>query len=355
MIDRKIRRFSAGDVLDQRSDLVDHIVGAGNSTLLAGSKFRDLIVGTLASSTAMRNPQTGLPRSKHAFVEVPGLIHAHLRFSEVFRVSADMTDLITHAAALLDDTDRWESSLLPTEAGFVRFDKPLVLIDARGNEMLIHAMTWGPAKLVSSYESQNTPAGPLNDEATFVSMWNDMDVEPDHYLSQMLEEHGAFLRKVAGRWSFIGAEVLVDGQRMGPALLDPAQIGVVDPAVSTPFTNNHRLIMAMCMLMDQTIVDTTERERPNVHARRRAKERKLTQSDITVVTLRRAYRKEGDAHSASHTNRAWHHRWVVRGHWRWARVGEGRRFTRRVWVAGHIKGPDDKPFRITTKVYDLKR
>lgn len=349
----KIRRFNAGDVLDQRSDLVDHIVGAGSSTLLAGSKFRDLIVGTLAGSTTMRSPGAGLPRSKSAFVEVPGLIHAHLRFSEVFRVSADMTDLITHAATLLDDTDRWNPSLLPTEAGFVRFDKPLVLNDARGNEMLIHAMTWGPAQLVSSHERQNTLAGPLDDEATFITMWNDMDVEPDHYLAQMLEEHGSFLRKVAGRWSFIGGEVLVSGQRMGPALLDPAQIGVTDPAVSTPFTNNHRLVMAMCMLMDQTIV-TTAKEKPNIHSRRRAKERKMPQADITVVTLRRRSVSNTEA-TPNESGREWHYRWVVRGHWRWARVGEGRQQVRRVWVAGHVKGPEDKPLRITKKVYDLKR
>lgn len=344
----KIRRFSAGDVLDQRSDLIDHIVGSGNSTLTAGSKFRDLIVGTMAGSATMRDPQTGLPRSKRAFVEVPGLIHAHLRFSEVFRVSADMTELITHAAALLDDTDRWDPSLLPTEAGFVRFDKPLVLRDSRGNDMLIHAMTWGPARLAAQGEI-------LNEEATFVSMWNDCDVEADHYLKQMMEEHGHWLRKVAGRWSFIGAEVMTNGQRMGPALLDPALLGVTDPAISTPFTNNHRLIMALCMLMDQTIVQT-ESERPNVHARRRAKERKTSQSDITVVTLRRrSVPSQGGGSESSESRREWHHRWIVRGHWRWARVGPGRQETRRVWVSGHVKGPDDKPLRITTKVYDLKR
>lgn len=346
MTDHKTKRFSAGDLLDQRSELSDRISG----THVTNAKFRELITGTLGGSVTMRDPASGTQRSAHAFAEVPGLIFAHLKFGEVFRVSADMTELITHAASLLDDTDQWSTDMLPTEAGFVRFDKPLVIVDARGNEMLIHVMTWGPANLTG-------PNGEvIQEEASFVTMWNDLHVEPDYYLEVMIRDHGDFLRKVAGRWSFIGAEVLTNGQRMGPALINPAHLGVVDPAVSTPFTNNHRLIMAMCMLMDQTIVDTTERERPNVHARRRAKDRKMSQSDITVVTLRRAYHKDYGAHSTSgHANREWHHRWVVRGHWRWAKVGEGRRHVRRVWVSGHVKGPEDKPLRITKKVYDLKR
>ena len=343
----RIRHFTAGDLLDQRGDLLDHLTGGGNSgvTIRAGSMFRQLIVGTMAGhGNGNRRPED--------FVNVPGLIHAHLEFGEVYRISADMTELITHAAALLDDTDRWHKDLLPTEAGFARFEKPLVLHDARGNDMLIHAMTWGPAPL-----GDRATGAPTGEMATLVTMWNDLHVEPDFYAHQMLSEYGRMtLDKICGRWSFIGAETLTDGVRMGPALLDPTQLSHNhDPAVSMPFTNNFRLIMALCMLMDQTIV-VTSAERPNAYARRRAKERKLPQSDITVVTLRRAYRKEGDGHSVSHSaNREWHHRWIVRGHWRWARVGPGRQETRRVWVSGHVKGPEGAPLRITTKVYDVKR
>jgi len=350
MTEHKIRRFSAGDVLDQRGDLADHLSGDGKATPQSSEMFRDLITGTLAgavNSTTI-DAQLKVQRSREAFSHVPGLIWAHLKLGEVFRVSADMTELIRHAAALLDDTDRWSTSLLPTEAGFVRFDAPLPILDARGNEMLIHVITWGPAEL-------SIPNTSVNEEATFITMWNDLDVQPDHYSREMLRDHGLMLRKIAGRWSFIGGELITEGQRMGPALIDPSTLGSRDEEVSTPFTNNHRLIMAMCMLMDQTIVEKSA-ERPNVHARRRAKERKMSQSDITVVTLRRAYRKDNGPQSvARETNREWHHRWVVRGHWRWARVGQGRREIRRVWVAGHVKGPEDKPLKITKKVYDLKR
>lgn len=344
MTDHKIRRFSAGDILDQRGDIVER---------LREPLFRDLITGTLRGSMSMQDPKTGMPRSRHAFDQVPALISLHLRIGEVFRVSADMTELIRHAAALLDDTDRWSADLLPTEAGFARFDQPLPIIDARGNEMLIHVMTWGPANL-------SGPNGEvINEEASFVTMWNDLDAQPDHYGTIMLQEHGPKLRRIANRWSFIGAEVLTNGTRMGPALLDPRQLldrgarGAHDEGINTPFTNTFRLIMAMCMLMEQTIV-TTATERPNVHARRRAKERKLSQSDITVVTLRRRS-VNTEATTPGESGREWHHRWVVRGHWRWARVGEGRRETRRVWVEGHVKGPEDKPLKITQKVYDLKR
>lgn len=50
-------------------------------------------------------------------------------------------------------------------------------------------------------------------------------------------------------------------------------------------------------------------------------------------------------------NHEWHHRWIVRGHWRNARVGVGREQTRPVWVTPHVKGPADAPLLGGEKVY----
>lgn len=80
---------------------------------------------------------------------------------------------------------------------------------------------------------------------------------------------------------------------------------------------------------------------------------------VTVVALRRV-----EGHSHGETDVEWHHRWLVRGHWRWQHVSKNHPlaepdpaggYRARVWVRPHVKGPEDKPFHLTEKVYALVR
>lgn len=69
----------------------------------------------------------------------------------------------------------------------------------------------------------------------------------------------------------------------------------------------------------------------------------------TIVALRRYAahtRPEGEAQALIDHQ----YRWLVRGHWRNQRVGEGRRLTRPTWVTPHIRGPEDKPLIVNDKV-----
>lgn len=323
-----VHRFTAGDVIDQRGDLL--------ARLNTSDMFRRIVVGTLARY------------SSDIADAMPRVLRAHLRHAEAYRVSADMSTLIMHSAALLDETDQVRIADLPTAFGFVRFDSPLVVRDIHNARMLVHALTWGP--VVSESD------GVVD---VLVSLWNDIAVEPDDYTQVALDTHGEQLRRICGRWAFIGVEGITDEMSAGPA---ERTYDTEDPnAPQVTATNVVRYVLALIMLLNQTIV-VTERERPNPHARRRAKANKQSQRDVTVISLRRAYRDDDasthvatDDDDASDRSRAWHHRWIVRGHWRRQPVGVGRREVRRVWVTPHVKGPEDKPLRVTQKVYDLKR
>lgn len=82
-------------------------------------------------------------------------------------------------------------------------------------------------------------------------------------------------------------------------------------------------------------------ERADRGARRRWE--RSTESDppsVRVITLRRSHR---EAAEASGNPVEWKHRWIVRGHWRDQRVGEGRAEIRPTFIAPHIKGPDHLP------------
>lgn len=56
------------------------------------------------------------------------------------------------------------------------------------------------------------------------------------------------------------------------------------------------------------------------------------------------------AESNDHEARQWTHRWLVHGHWRWQPHGPGRTLRRLTYIRPHVKGPDDLPLRVPTRV-----
>lgn len=55
------------------------------------------------------------------------------------------------------------------------------------------------------------------------------------------------------------------------------------------------------------------------------------------------------------SNREYHHRWAVRGHWRNQAVGEGRSERKLTWVSGYLKGPENAPIIRSEKVNVWRR
>jgi hypothetical protein len=276
-------------------------------------------------------------------------VRRHARDGYAYHVAPGMSPLVETAAATLPGTTTFRLNMCPTLAGVVRFVEPLPITDVRGNVMLVHLMTWGPAGVRRSGDSGEQPG-------VLISLWNDLNALPDHYGREILTQYGKRVRQVLGRWSFIGCEILYEGLRVGPWLITPGRDSLPAHLAGElrPFTNVLRYFAALLELLDQTIV-MTRTERANVHTRRVLRERKLRDvaaRDVTVITLRRAYDELGTHHSGG---REYSCRWLVRGFWRDQRVGPGRAEVRRTWVTGHVKGPADQPFRVLKKIYKLSR
>lgn len=111
-----------------------------------------------------------------------------------------------------------------------------------------------------------------------------------------------------------------------------------------------RYLRATWTLMQQTLADTSEHHPPRGLRRRMQRAGQDEPSSVTVITLRRR---------AGHGERQgqpvdWSHRWVVSGHWRRQWHPSLQRH-RPVWIADHIKGPDDKPLVVKDKVYAWRR
>lgn len=81
--------------------------------------------------------------------------------------------------------------------------------------------------------------------------------------------------------------------------------------------------------------------------RRRIEKQGKTPPPIRVIALRRP----PGAPAGEGGSREWHHRWIVRGHWRMQPYGPGRERVRPTWISPHVKGPADAPMLGGEKVY----
>jgi hypothetical protein len=327
------------------------------------AKFTDkAFEGYVSTAIAPMDPYTkaDLPHDvvRQEGKRIANIIRQQIRYADAYHVTPDMTTVLIHAANKLDETDRWDHHNAPSPYGFVRFDKPLPIRDVKGKQMLAHWLIWGPAPMMHTSDDSEV----ISDPGTYYSLWNDTMTEPDevtHLIARDQHMSLGQIQKRLGRWGSIGGEAVLDGGLLGPIMDHVNDQNYIDHLVADGVpedyaegfmaTNAARYVHALWLLLGQSV---TTKERGYIpHADRRRIGRMPIPGRVTVVALRRM------AGSRAHgeTLVEWAHRWVVKGHWRWQRYGPGRTEQRRIWIAPFIKGPEDKPFIMTRKVYDLKR
>lgn len=336
----------AGQVIDLQADLIDRFTRP---------YFRQILKYTLNVDS---------PKRANLLIDV---MEKHAQNAYAYHVNAEMSDLVLHAAHMLEDDDLVDLSLPPTQIGLVRFDKPLPLRDARGKVMLIHWMSWGPGTYETEdghYESGILSTGwnDLEDPDEVAVAMFDLDSEANQKRFEeiglrtrsMQTEHMDMFKAAMGRWSVIGTSMMFPGLALGGEYV---QVGEeyakqIEAEGDTPygFTNTDRYLHALWLLMNQTIV-TVEDEDLTGPFKRRAVRKNLPHR-VTVIKLRR---KAHPSVSNGESHVEWQHRWVTRGHWRWQPCGTGRNERRRIWINSYIKGPDDKPLVVSDKVYSLVR
>jgi hypothetical protein len=98
---------------------------------------------------------------------------------------------------------------------------------------------------------------------------------------------------------------------------------------------------------------TNERHRLARPLRNQLARQHLPEPDIRTIVLRRGTRNDRPA-NGDHREVDWQCQWLVNGHWRKYFAKDG--VWRRTWVNEHIKGPEDKPLKISEgTVYVARR
>lgn len=341
------------DVLDAQGELLERIRGVPDYERFVNGWANEEVRGS-----------TGVDQ---AAVNIAPTLGRHVEASYAYSVTHEMSTLIEHAAADLEPLDRFDCTLAPTGCGFVNFDRPLQVIDARGKKMLIHFLIWGPYAVRSSVDG-----GAMS--CTAFWCFNDPYREPDEvhqiYLSQAAADYTTWqiekFSEVTGRWGApVGFSVAFQDQRMGPKLVEPSErvkaeiLG--DGLEPHAGTNVTRYVHALWLLLNQTLVNVAKADVDRA-ARRRAV-RKGLPGKVSVIELRRREPHAPLSDNESGALIEWQHQWISRAHWGWRHCSAEKPgavpykggWGVRVWVRGSVKGNPDGPLIVTDKVYRLSR
>lgn len=111
-----------------------------------------------------------------------------------------------------------------------------------------------------------------------------------------------------------------------------------------------QIVLAALTLLRQPGVVEVEETQPTSEEKKRARKRRHKEPEpVSVIDLRHKVKK--DVAEVAAAERTYHHRWIVRGHWRKQACGPQQRLRRSIYVAPYVKGPDDAPLLQREKVY----
>lgn len=257
-----------------------------------------------------------------------------LRLADLYCVSQEMTELAVAAARTLPGYQLRPSDL-PSEHGLILYDHAIDTVKYAGISPRIVAASWG--------------------------LWHQDQVHPGIERSvarELYKDGGVWITWWADRDSIV--QQLPDAERARAIQAKAPRVVMVDESL-LPFRGDPELaehtpglegmvgaVLATWLLMQQTVVQVATAQYDRA-TRKRISRRGIEPPAIRVITLRSPI-----SPGAGEGQRSYHHRWVVRGHWRqqWYR-SESRH--KPVWIAPHIKGPGGAPMLGGEKVYAWRR
>jgi hypothetical protein len=367
-------------VLDKQADMLARINNFHMKRMFTASE------GQVATRSAWEGPDGQVVTDTHyspsagLFETIHRLLGIQLPAADAFFVSENMVDVMMQRAldTLPDDTQLSEVPP-PRQIGFAYLESPITLYASRGKQILVHAITWGPASTIGG-----TPGW-------IISRWNDSRRQPDEAYQEMVENVNPVTLKEfydeTGGWNLIGVAFVPKDMRVGPALIEmtrwskddggwqttsgfnPSETSLVNMSMCSPeppadgvqqdewlehegaeYFNEIRIIAALWQLMDETISEWHDEPLKRAD-RRRAMHNKI-KPRVTVIKLRRIVNGFIGAPGTGHPLTL---RVPVSGHWRLQPYGPGRNFVHRIWIKEHERGPVDAPYSMSRKVNHLAR
>lgn len=296
-----------------------------------------------------------------------------LRMHPMYYIAPDMMTLAENMniAAVADNRFSFEPYDLPSHRGFMYFPSGHQIVDARGFDMVHHAVAWwraGPDMVVFAWLTDK------NDKRDWSNMRNMRD-RPELWAKGDQFEFSALTISRFGPQKHGQYTVrLKDGSRLPEDLFfrflpdsDNSDVKIelyridegtgkhiidTETEYELVLVQNDRfsVLLTVMHLMKQTIASVTD-EKPPRHALKRSV-RLRAETKLTVIELRHVSRqyREGAGMKLDH-------RYLRRSHWRRQPYKDSEGQWRRKWILIRptIVGPEDKPLIIREHINSLVR
>jgi hypothetical protein len=256
--------------------------------------------------------------------------------SEPIYVSGDSMTLWEYARDHFEPEPVTRADLV-VPCGFALLPWATAIPDVSGRNVSYRALSWMPISGQHTFSWDDNVPG----QGVWLSMYSHIDDQDETWTNA---DDGEELRKHAARagwrWSLMHSTPIVFGDRVWERFDGSDQ-------------NSSKLLFqhaqSLWRLMSQLVPVHTPLPR---QARRQA-QRKLRPTEVTVIHLRR-HRPGGPEHEERSIE--WDHRWLVRGHWRKQPYGpKDNPSYRQIWISPYVKGPENKPIKVTKRAFVFDR
>lgn len=273
--------------------------------------------------------QTDSTKNRKATTAEVATIHSGIRDGELIYIDQQLSTFVASALAPFDEYGfmPWD---LPAEAGLLYFEDI---------HPLRHDHDGTPTPAVISFNTH-----PPTSEAPHGGM--NVGIHAEKNMARDVLTKGSRSTAAQRYDREFPPFVLTDATsvRFGPDG-DELQLGT---NASDHASLHIAMLFSTCYLMRQKL-PTSDTETPDRSAQRRHRKAGLEPPTVRVYRIQQRERPE----TTGESQREWHHRWIVRGHWRkqWYPSIQAHR---PVWIAPFLKGPDDAPLLGGEKVYTVK-
>lgn len=256
-----------------------------------------------------------------------------------------------------------EAAEMPAEAGFAWLDETWGIVTINQRTVQVRALSWQYTTMFTDGTESDRLDRPQRWPCVRISVWTHLD---DDIAANRIDYDGAayddMLRR-CGPMTIIHTAVLPFGMRF----IAPEAAAGIDDVLAMVH------ILWMFLTMEITVSHRPQLPR---HFRRRAL-KSLKHGEVNVIILRRA--KDDPDYEPGHAKIDWSCRWVVQGHSRhiesyegkhhqattakWTGTGADRRVEavcvvcgkRTTFVRPYIKGPSDRPIKVSRQIMKLAR
>lgn len=313
---------------------------------LKDSNFRDAIASRIYKTQVLLEIKEDLKGHHKEFAE--GLSFAmYLEAvrdkaevnTKLFYCDQEMSSAIEVGCRLFEEDDKADASLIPSKTGFVYFSSGVRVSE----NMTIHGLYWFQIDDLSDGGKSKTVVVGLNDKL------NEVDGSKSSWDRSF---EGGKIPDT--RWIFRSYHMydetttMVTTSSAMAAVKDNLKSSIVHITIS-------QIMHAFLLMVSQPPeIVTTSVESPTNKKQINRLAAKKVPTEVTVIDIR--HRRRSVSTSAGPSSVEYSRRWYVEGHWRWQPFkdpGTRQWLRKRIWINSYIKGPDDKPFVATKRVYAL--